>query len=132
MTYEPIHGESWKQVSPKYLLSNMGRWWSVSGKKFLKQRENSSGYLRVYALLDGKKDVFTHIKVVVYFGDRNGNMLGGVNSLTDRGWSIDHVDGDKHNNRVSNLEIVTHKENCRRREISRACKRNLEDDALPW
>jgi len=64
MTFEPMHGETWKQVTPNYLLSNMGRWYSVAAKKILKQRPNSSGYMRVYAIMDGKKDIFTHIKVV--------------------------------------------------------------------
>jgi len=129
-TFHPIHGEMWKQIAPGYFLSNMGRWYSVARGRLLKQRPNLHGYMRAYAVMDGRKDIFTHLEVVAHFGDRNSRMLGWCDmSLRERGLSIDHVDGNKLNNAQSNLEIVTHKENCRR---SSRWPKKQEEEPLPW
>lgn len=118
--FAPLPGETWAQLTPNYLLSNLGRWFSISRGKLLKQRPNSNGYMRVYAIMDGKKDIFTHIKVVEAFGDRKGKRVPYGGSLVEHGLSIDHIDGNKLNNTQSNLEIVTHIENCARRDQRRA------------
>lgn len=107
-----LSGEKWKYYNEKYLLSNKGRWYSIKHNLILKDRINNSGYSRV---LINNKHVFTHIKVVQLFGDRNGNKLPNEESLIKCGLSIDHVNGNKQDNAVSNLEIVTHQENCIRR-----------------
>lgn len=81
------------------------------------QNQNSSGYYRAYLRIRGKyKHIFTHIKVVELFGDRNGNKIPeGATSLRELGLSIDHVNRNKKVNTVDNLEIVTHSINCKRR-----------------
>lgn len=122
--FAPLPGETWAQLAPNYLLSNLGRWFSVSARKLLKQRPNSDGYMRVYAYMDGKKDIFTHIKVVEAFGDSKGKRMPYGGSLVEHGLSIDHLDGNKLNNAQSNLEIVTHVENCARRDQRRAALAN--------
>ena len=43
----------------------------------------------------------------------------------ETGMTIDHVDGRRHNNDISNLEQVTFEENLRRRNI-----RNADDDSI--
>jgi hypothetical protein len=104
--------EVWKFIGTKYLLSNYGRWYSLSWKRIMKQHKNSSGYYRVK--IDGKQ-TFTHIKVVELFGDVNGQNLAHIESLFDHGLSIDHINKNKRHNMSSNLELVTHKENCLRK-----------------
>ncbi len=112
-------GEIWKPVDENYLLSNLGRWYSIHRQKIIKQNKNSSGYYRAY-MQSGqfKKQVFTHIKVVELFGDKNGSKIPqGATSLREFGLSIDHVNRSKKNNRFDNLELVTHQENCIRKFI---------------
>lgn len=104
--------EIWKFVGDKHLLSNYGRWYSLSHRLIMKQHPNSSGYLRVK--IQGKQ-TFTHIKVVELFGDINGNDLSKIDSLFDNGLSIDHINRNKKHNSIFNLEIVTHRENCLRK-----------------
>lgn len=104
-----------------YILFEDGRWFSIKNLKFLKPFKNSSGYERVDIFdNEGKRHcVFTHIKVIEHFGDCNGKFLPTNNgTLRELGLSIDHRDKDKHNNGRKNLEIVTHQENCVRREMS--------------
>lgn len=104
--------EKWIQFDDGHLLSSHGRWYSVKYRKIMKQFPNSSGYYRVKI---GTKQIFTHIKVVEYFGDINGVNLDQISSLIDNGLSIDHLNRNKKHNTIYNLEIVTHRENCIRR-----------------
>ena len=73
-----------------------------------------SGYERVgISINNKKKDVFIHIVVCVLFGDKNGEKFP-PEGLKIHGYSIDHINGDKENNSIWNLEIVPHEENVRR------------------
>lgn len=112
--------EEWVQVYDNYCISNKGRWYSVKRRTILAQQPNSSGYMRVTTCENQTpKHRLTHIKVVEMFGDCNGKRIPcGVKSLRELGLSIDHLDRNKKNNRQSNLEIVTHKENCQRKFIN--------------
>lgn len=107
-----------------YALSNYGRWYSYRFKRIMRQQKNSSGYYRVKLYIAGTpKQVFTHIKVVELFGDTKGEHLRG-DRLINLGLSIDHIDGNKKHNMVSNLEIVSHSENCiRRSRRMKECKK---------
>lgn len=109
--------EQWALVGDNYCISNMGRWYSLRRKTILAQSPNSSGYMRVTTSENQTpKHRLTHIKVIEMFGDCNGNRLpSGAKSLREFGLSIDHIDRNKKNNRQSNLEIVTHQENCQRK-----------------
>lgn len=105
-------GERWEILYEGYLISNKGRVYSIKRSIILKQNLNSSGYRRVTI---GKKHIFIHIKVVELFGDCKGNHLPDGETLREFGISIDHIDGNKKNNQIENLEIVSHAENCLRR-----------------
>lgn len=120
-------GERWKEIYPGYWLSHLGHWYSVRSHKLLKPQLNSSGYERVMVYIDHRqKRVLTHIKVIVAFGDCNGRRIPkDCESLRALRLSIDHIDRDKHHNTIKNLEIVTHVENCRRRDMS---KREVYND----
>lgn len=113
-----ISGEKWLQYKGNYYISNFGRWYSIKSKKILKQFPNSAGYYRVSILHNGiRHDTFTHIAVVSTHGDING-VIFQAESLRQQGLSIDHKNRNKQGNGVFNLEIVTHIENCRRRDIA--------------
>ena len=112
-----LPGEVWREIYGIYAISNLGRWYSSVTQKIIKQHKNTSGYYRVCIYINGnRKWVFTHINVVKTFGDcRNRTIPDEVSSLFEKGLSIDHIDGIKKHNGVSNLELVTHSENCIRR-----------------
>lgn len=86
-----------------------GIWVSTFGnfktdkKKNLKVKTNESGYLGVKSYKTGKF-ILAHRLVMMTWRPR-----ADVNSMT-----VDHLDHNKRNNRLSNLEWVTEKENKRR------------------
>lgn len=116
-----LPGEFWREYpkNKNYLLSSLGRWYSKVNNKILNQKKNNTGYLRAELSIDGnRKHTFTHIAVVETFGDKNGTRIpDNMDKLLENGFSIDHVNRDKEKNCVSNLELVTHKENCRRKFV---------------
>lgn len=112
--------EKWAMVDNYYLVSNLGRWFSLKTLKIVKQNKNNKGYLRLDIPPSrpelSRVHYFTHIKVVEMFGDCKGKHIPpGAKSLFELGLSIDHIDGNKNNNMQSNLELVTHCENCYRK-----------------
>ena len=110
--------EKWAMVDDYYLVSNMGRWFSLKTLKIVRQNKNNCGYFRLNLQQsgEGRALYFTHIKVVEMFGDCKGNHIPpGAKSLFELRLSIDHIDGNKSNNKQSNLELVTHSENCLRK-----------------
>ena len=110
--------ELWKPVKGYetiYMISNKGRIKTVSryivyrkgtAAVFVKGRilnpvVNKRGY--VHIRLNDKKDYSIHRLVALAFIDNPDNLP-----------TIDHIDGNKQNNRVDNLEWVTYKENNQR------------------
>lgn len=73
---------------------------SVVDKKPTVTKQNN-GYVRV--TIHYKNEYLHRIIARVFLGEIEG-------------FDVDHIDGNKENNNVSNLEIVTHKENIRRRD----------------
>ena len=111
---QKLSGEVFKEYCPGYLFSNLGRVYSLRNNKFLKPYPNSHGYMRVGICINScKKNVFVHITVVHLFGDCNGR-LPECKELSKLGLSIDHLNRNKADNSVSNLEIISFQENCRR------------------
>lgn len=108
-------GELWAEVCEGYYISNLGRWYSAKSNLILAQAKNNAGYYRarIYIEDGAKKSYLTHLMVIRHFGDCNGNYIEGT-SLCDLGLSVDHIDRNKSNNTIANLEIVTHVENCAR------------------
>lgn len=66
----------------------------------------SNGYVRIRIL--GKKVLAHRIAWAIYYGE-----------FPNQGVDIDHVDGDKSNNRISNLRLATRSQNCANRPAPR-------------
>lgn len=96
--------EVWKPVvgyEGLYEVSNLGRVKSFVRNKdgaILNMKPNSTGYPR--ACLKGRF-YNTHVLVAMAF----------LNHKSTKGYCIDHIDDNKSNNRVDNLQIVTHRYN---------------------
>lgn len=105
--------EEWKEVKgfPNYLISNRGRLKFLRGGKwYLKHlRPNDQGYVRVTLHLNRKTTKFRMAELVLsHFTDYKG--LG-------KDQVIDHIDCVKHHNWVTNLRIITKKENTQRASL---------------
>lgn len=138
MTTEVISlpGEVFKTfIKDKYLLSNYGRMFSLKANRLLKPNKNSCGYIRYGLIIDKKfKHCFAHINVVRLFGDAKGQLFS--DEIIDKnmllGLNIDHINGDKNNNSVWNLEIVSHAENMRRLKERLLREAEEDPDRLPY
>lgn len=106
-----------------YLITNFGRVYSLKSRQWVKPIPNSCGYpridvnhyinnVRVY-----RKQIFVHIEVVKIFGDCLGHKFD-KNQKNINIIQIDHLDKNLLNSSYKNLEIVTNKENMRRRFLS--------------
>lgn len=106
--------EQWKNIKgfeKYYQVSNLGRVkslprtgkYSMPNEKILSLIPQKTGYLQVTLSIEGKKYPFNvHRLVALNFIDNPKNKP-----------QVNHIDGDKKNNNVSNLEWVTHVENSR-------------------
>lgn len=97
--------ETWQPSPrhPNYEISSFGSVRHRVHKRIRKPHIDSRGYpkltLRDYG--NTPKTIAVHRLVALTFLSNDGN-------LTD----VDHIDGDKTNNRLDNLRWVSHKQNC--------------------
>lgn len=95
-----------KLYKRKYLVSSNGtikritKTGKVVDKKLTVSHQNN-GYVRT--TIDYKTEYIHRIVARVFLGDIEG-------------FDVDHIDGNKQNNDVSNLRIITHKENIKYRD----------------
>ena len=107
--------EIWKDVQGYegiYQISNMGRVKSIErkakkydGMRIVRERylklNNNDDYYRVKLFKDGEKKILkVHRLVALYFIENNDNKL-----------EVNHIDCNKKNNRIDNLEWCTLQEN---------------------
>lgn len=78
--------------------------------KIVNQRNHSSGYLAVNLHKNGKRQTFLVHRLIAL------TFLGQSENLT-----VNHIDGDKKNNKVENLEWITIQEN-----VKKFFERNLD------
>jgi hypothetical protein len=104
--------EIWKKIKEfdNYEVSNYGNVRSINridnlgrikqGKK-LKKTKNKQGYEYVTLIKNGKKTNKTVHRLVAFtfLSNKNNNLV------------VNHIDGNKENNNISNLEIITQKQN---------------------
>tara|TARA_R110000737_G_scaffold4037_2_gene13377 strand:+ start:118 stop:591 length:474 start_codon:yes stop_codon:yes gene_type:complete len=88
-----------------YLIYNSGDVYSIKSKKFLKPRFDRDGYKRVDLYKDNvAKTFFIHQLVAIVYKDYVPN-----NKLV-----IDHIDDNRTNNFLHNLQIITRQQNSRK------------------
>ena len=93
-----------KENFSNYQIYEDGYVFSVQKCRFLKMSKNNSGYKNVTLYDDNKvKHVFLCHKLVYETFN---------NVIVEKGYDVDHINNDKNNNNLSNLQILTHKENC--------------------
>jgi len=86
---------------PNYYVDNEGNIYSKKSRKCLKGMKNASGYVYVTLCANRKKkNMYVHRLVAKYFIDNLHNKK-----------YVNHIDFNKSNNNVKNLEWVTHSEN---------------------
>ena len=102
-----MNTETWIQFVPNYEVSNQGsvRRSSAGRRTFagrvLSPIKMTIGYFVVKPVIDGKNVVFYIHDIVA------ASFIG----AKPKGSNVNHKDGNKTNNNVSNLEYVTHAEN---------------------
>ncbi len=91
----------WKSITefPNYSVSSLGEVKNTKTNRVLKTWKNNSGYLCISLYKGGKKYNKTIHRLVA-------TTFLGKSSL-----EVNHIDGDKENNTLPNLELVTSKEN---------------------
>lgn len=95
--------EIWKDIQDYegyYQISNLGNVKNVKTNKILIGDTNNIGYKRVTLYTPIKKRFFVHRLVALHFCDGYEENL-----------VVNHIDGDKTNNKANNLEWVTRSEN---------------------
>jgi hypothetical protein len=98
---------------PNYLISNKGEVYSVPYKKIMKQQKNNDGYIGIQLTKKNERKSFlVHRLVAMHFIPRiEGKDV------------VNHIDGNKTNNNVSNLEWCTNSENAIHSHITRSVKK---------
>ena len=97
-------------VKDYYLVSNYGRVFHRFENCYLKQYKSASGYLSVSLEIEnGYKTVYVHRLVLKCHGDLNTPVkpIYDLNIKLD----VNHIDGNKENNDIKNLEWASRREN---------------------
>lgn len=107
------YNEVWRELAdfPNYLFSNHGRIKNRNTNRILKGSNNNHGYLTCRIKNNNGKFITKDIHRLIakcFLSNFNNNL------------QVNHIDGNKHNNRIDNLEMVTGKEN-----MAHALKHNL-------
>ena len=108
--YLSYPNEKWELINEErsYYISNFGRVYSINKDKIISTFVQNSGYVSVTLHTKGHKRNYTiHRLVARYF-------IPNPNNYSD----VDHIDNNKFNNCVDNLQWCTHRYNSCKRDNS--------------
>lgn len=103
--------EYWKQIEgyPHLLISSKGRIWTLTYNRELKPYLTNRGYMNIGLNRDKViKTTSVHRLVAQAFIPNPNNLP-----------AVDHIDGNKLNNNVENLQWISNSDNCRKAVSSR-------------
>ena len=99
-----------KSLAREILLR--GKYPFISKEKILKTSKDGNGYYHLNLCKNGnRKSMKVHVLVAIAF---LGHIPDGTHRIVP-----DHKDGDKSNNNLSNLELITQRENIERYHLSK-------------
>lgn len=88
----------------KYEIYEDGRVWSYKSNKWMKPTQHHTGYLLISLYdNDGQHKLYQHHRVI--FESVTGQPI-------PEGFEVNHIDENKANNHISNLNLMSRKENC--------------------
>lgn len=119
-SYEALDGEIWSPIrfNPSYKVSNKGRVLTTRNT-IAKPFKNNKGYLCIGLWYEGvKHNITVHKLVAMHFMNY------------DDSYDIDHIDGNKENNDVTNLRLVTHQLNCKLRNNPKVVQVNADGTVI--
>lgn len=101
---EDLDGEEWKKMlNTDYSVSSCGRIRNDTSNVLLKSCHKGLAYNQVSLFINGvRKNAYVHVLVYKVFHD--------MEELPEK-YVIDHIDGDKRNNNLNNLRLLTNSEN---------------------
>jgi hypothetical protein len=105
---------------PNYRIYPNGDVYSMKRKIFLKTRLDKDGYKRI-----SLKSMFTNKLETVYIHSLVAMCYLGY--IKHSGLVVDHIDNNKHNNWIHNLQIITQEQNKRKEHF-----RKIKGDGLPY
>lgn len=112
-----MNDEKWAIIHnhPNYEISDRGRVKNKKTGRILRQQTNQKGYLVLQ--IDGKNERVNRLVADAFYDGDNGKL------------DVDHVDGNKQNNNISNLEFCTRSENIQRAFKNGLSKTNLTSES---
>lgn len=96
----------------RYLIDEYGNIRNSKSGRVMKHALNTKGYHFIMLSLNGRKKTFL-VSRLVYQA-----FIGELIACLD----VNHIDGNKNNNHVSNLELITRKENIRKAVLTNNIK----------
>jgi hypothetical protein len=115
--------EIWKDIpgyEGVYQVSNLGNVKAVNYRntkkhRYLKPSLNSSGYEQVQLWVNGqKKALGVHLLVAISFLGHTPNKLKGL--------VVDHINNDRIDNKLSNLQLISHRHNLSKDQKNKTSK----------
>ncbi|MFA7327759.1 MAG: HNH endonuclease [Candidatus Kapaibacterium sp.] len=108
-----LPGEIFKKHSNGNEYSNKGRFKTPYGRISFGNKDKKQGYMRQAVKIADKKFQTRPLhRIIMECWDPLGELI--VNYTTDMKAVVDHIDGNKINNNIENLEWVSYQENSKR------------------